>query len=83
MLALLAARMTIHIFFECSSVPSIISTIVRQFKHWFEELLVWNTPRILPLNHQQESNDSMHLHVLNIVFRLSDYGEIRQDTKEN
>jgi hypothetical protein len=46
------------------------ATIELQYEHWFGELLVWDTGRLLPLEHPQESNASMHLHVLANVFRL-------------
>jgi hypothetical protein len=61
---------TLHIFFDCPSIPSLIATIQPQYERWFGEPLVWEANRILPLIHPKESNASMHLHVLAVIFRL-------------
>jgi len=66
----LEPEFTLHIFFECPSFPPVIAAIQAQYKHWFEEPLVWDTSTILLLKHRQKSDLSMHLRVLAIVFRL-------------
>jgi hypothetical protein len=48
----------------------LIAVIQLQYEKWFGEPLRWEASRILPLKHPRESNASMHLHVLAIIFRL-------------